>query len=183
MLRSSASHEFTQPKLGMADNSNDAAESDDGSSLLIPQLTNSMKIQDEICCVNQNYVQSKTEDDHSDFETIDLVLRNSDDEKNRENIKGSTNNLAEFDNDCEFEHINTAQLPRYYNKNKSAVQFFIRTYSTDCVSDGTQTPSSDLNIPDFELDPFQTEKLLKNSVDIDPDADNIFNAFVKVCFE
>lgn len=166
MLRSSASHEFTQPKLGMADNSNDAAESDDGSSLLIPQLTNSMKIQDEICCVNQNYVQSKTEDDHSDFETIDLVLRNSDDEKNRENIKGSTNNLAEFDNDCEFEHINTAQLPR--------------TYSTDCVSDGTQTPSSDLNIPDFELDPFQTEKLLKNSVDIDPDADNIFNAFVKL---
>ena len=107
MLPTSASHDFTH-----SNNGNEQAESDDGSSLLIPQITNNMKIQEERCCVNHNYVQSKTEDDHSDFETIDLVLRNSDDEKNEENIKGSTNNLAEFENDSELDHTKTPQLPR-----------------------------------------------------------------------
>ena len=56
-----------------------------------------------------------------------------------------------------------------------------RTYSTEyACSDGTQTPSSEV---DCEFpDPFQTEKLLKTSIEIESEGENIFNAFVKVSF-
>ena len=57
-----------------------------------------------------------------------------------------------------------------------------RSYSTEyACSEGTQTPSSEV---DCEFpDPFQTEKLLKTSFELESDqGENIFNAFVKVRF-
>jgi hypothetical protein len=191
-IRTSASHDFNETKnrLNHQNPLDPDHDSEDGFSFLIPQIDHRMKIKENETLFHENqsgnigpYEQSSKSseidqpmnDDQSDFEIIDLFLKNSDDElqvNTPGSIKGSTNNLADFDSDCDSEAIASGPVPTSLT--------LPRSYSTEyACSEGTQTPSSEV---DCEFpDPFQTEKLLKTSFELESDqGENIFNAFVKL---
>ena len=119
-IRTSASHDFNETKNRLNHQNPDPDhDSEDGFSFLIPQIDHRMKIKENENLFHENqscnigpYEQSSKSseidqpmnDDQSDFEIIDLFLKNSDDElqvNTPGSIKGSTNNLADFDSDCD----------------------------------------------------------------------------------
>ena len=130
-IRTSASHDFNETKnrLNHQNPLDPDHDSEDGFSFLIPQIDHRMKINENETLFHENqsgnigpYEQSSKSseidqpmnDDQSDFEIIDLFLKNSDDElqvNTPGSIKGSTNNLADFDSDCDSEAIASGPVP------------------------------------------------------------------------
>ena len=95
-----------------------------------------------------------SKDDLSDFEIIDLVLKDDDekDELEKRNIKGSTNNLADFDDECLAEKIEQVTLKADTEEEKSL---------PDYLAEHAEQQQQQL----ADKQDKQTEKLLKLSND------------------
>ena len=150
-IRTSISHDFEPSKV----------DDDDIAQLLLPGRSDGPE-QQKATEKQPSPAKAKTEDDYSDFEIIDLVLKDeSPDEQSEENrnIKGSTNNLADFDeNDDLAEKLEQISIPKH-----------------DFTPDEQSLPDY-LDADQIEKPDFQTEKLLKLT------NESTISALVKVGF-